>query len=140
MRIGQNPAKYLNEVAKPQRITVAVLNYIPFQSGFYAEMKDVLTACLDHIHANTDRHPNRDVDTYIYTDTNPFPVPYWKDDSDAHANSHDHPIPDAHPDPDADTACDLCTDDDADADPNQGAPNRHLAIDGRLRRLLAGIA
>ncbi|MGD0709098.1 MAG: glycosyltransferase family 2 protein [Anaerolineaceae bacterium] len=54
MRIGQNPAKYLNEVAKPQRITVAVLNYIPFQSGFYAEMKDVLTACLDHIHANTD--------------------------------------------------------------------------------------
>jgi glycosyltransferase involved in cell wall biosynthesis len=54
MRIGQNPAKYLNEVAKPQRITVAVLNHIPFQSGFYAEMKDVLTACLDHIHANTD--------------------------------------------------------------------------------------
>ncbi|HTX78678.1 MAG TPA: glycosyltransferase family A protein [Longilinea sp.] len=54
MRIGQNPAKYLNEVAKPQHITVAVLNYIPFQSGFYTEMKDVLTACLENIKANTD--------------------------------------------------------------------------------------
>lgn len=46
MRIGQNPAKYLKEVAKPARVTVAVLNYIPFQSGFYAEALDVLKACL----------------------------------------------------------------------------------------------
>jgi hypothetical protein len=30
MRIGQNPAKYVKEVAKPERITVAVGNYIPF--------------------------------------------------------------------------------------------------------------
>jgi glycosyltransferase involved in cell wall biosynthesis len=54
MRIGQNPAKYMNEVAKPQRITVAVLNYIPFQSGFYTEMKDVLTTCIQNIRSNTD--------------------------------------------------------------------------------------
>ena len=32
MRIGQNPAKYLKSVEKPSRVTVAVLNYIPFQS------------------------------------------------------------------------------------------------------------
>ncbi len=46
MRIGQNPAKYVQTVAKPERITVAVLNYIPFQSGFYAEALEVLGQCL----------------------------------------------------------------------------------------------
>ncbi|MHC1771403.1 MAG: glycosyltransferase family A protein [Flexilinea sp.] len=53
MRIGQNPAKYLKEVAKPARVTVAVLNYIPFTSGFYAEMPEVLKACLDGIRTGT---------------------------------------------------------------------------------------
>ncbi len=47
MRKGQNPAKFVNEVAKPQRITVAVLNYIPFLSGFYAEALDVLKVSLE---------------------------------------------------------------------------------------------
>jgi len=46
MRKGQNPAKTLNQVAKPERITVAVLNYIPIVSGFFAEMPEVLKACL----------------------------------------------------------------------------------------------
>jgi len=54
MRVGQNPAKYVKEVAKPARVTVAVLNYIPFLSGFYAEMQDVLKACLESIWKNTD--------------------------------------------------------------------------------------
>ena len=49
-RIGQNPAKFVKDVAKPARITVAVLNYIPFLSGFYAEMGDVLKACLNSIY------------------------------------------------------------------------------------------
>lgn len=53
MRIGQNPAKYVKEVAKPALVTVAVLNYIPFLSGFYAEALDVLKACLDSIRAGT---------------------------------------------------------------------------------------
>ncbi|MCS6995172.1 MAG: glycosyltransferase family 2 protein [Anaerolineales bacterium] len=47
MRKGQNPAKFLKEVAKPQRITVAVLNYIPFLSGFYAEGLEVLKVSLE---------------------------------------------------------------------------------------------
>lgn len=47
MRIGQNPAKFVKEVAKPARVTLAVLNYIPFQSGFYAESLDVLKICLE---------------------------------------------------------------------------------------------
>lgn len=47
MRVGQNPAKFVKEVARPERITVAVLNYIPFLSGFYAEALDVLKVCLE---------------------------------------------------------------------------------------------
>ena len=54
MRVGQNPAKFVKEVAKPARITVAVLNYIPFLSGFYADMLEVLKACLNSIWQNTD--------------------------------------------------------------------------------------
>jgi glycosyltransferase involved in cell wall biosynthesis len=47
MRVGQNPAKYVKTVTHPERITVAVLNYIPFLSGFYSEALDVLKVCLD---------------------------------------------------------------------------------------------
>jgi glycosyltransferase involved in cell wall biosynthesis len=46
MRKGQNPAKFVKDVARPERITVALLNYIPFLSGFYAETLDVLKACM----------------------------------------------------------------------------------------------
>jgi len=53
MRIGQNPAKYVKNVATPERVTVAVLNFIPFLSGFYAEALDVLKACLNSIHSAT---------------------------------------------------------------------------------------
>ena len=38
MRIGQNPAKFVKTVAQPERITVAVLNYIPLLSGYYADL------------------------------------------------------------------------------------------------------
>jgi glycosyltransferase involved in cell wall biosynthesis len=54
MRIGQNPAKFTKTVARPKRITVAVLNYIPFLSGYYAEMLDVLTVCLNSIRETAD--------------------------------------------------------------------------------------
>jgi glycosyltransferase involved in cell wall biosynthesis len=46
MRIGQNPAKFVKNVSRPERITAAVLNCIPFLSGFYAEALDVLQASL----------------------------------------------------------------------------------------------
>ena len=54
MRIGQNPAKYVKDVAKPARITVAVLNYIPFLSGFYADSLEVLNVCLNSIRESAD--------------------------------------------------------------------------------------
>ncbi len=47
MRKGQNPAKFVKDVARPERITAALINYIPFLSGFYAETLDVLKVCLD---------------------------------------------------------------------------------------------
>jgi glycosyltransferase involved in cell wall biosynthesis len=47
MRKGQNPAKSAKSVAKPEPITVALLNYIPFLSGFYAETLDVLKVSLE---------------------------------------------------------------------------------------------
>src|SRR5215212_6266631 len=49
MRKGQNPAKFVKDVAHPQRITAALLNYIPFLSGFYAETLDVLKVCMESI-------------------------------------------------------------------------------------------
>lgn len=54
MRKGQNPAKFVKQVEKPERITVAVLNYIPFMSGFYAQTLEVLQTCLGSIWENTD--------------------------------------------------------------------------------------
>lgn len=54
MRLGQNPAKFVQEVAQPKRVTVAVLSYVPFQSGFHAQSLDVLKACLDSLFAHTE--------------------------------------------------------------------------------------
>ncbi len=53
MRIGQNPAKSVKEVAVPKKVTVAVLSYIPFLSGFYAQTLEVLRHCLGSIWENT---------------------------------------------------------------------------------------
>jgi len=49
MRKGQNPAKFVKDVPRPERITVALLNYIPFLSGFYAETLDVLKVSLESV-------------------------------------------------------------------------------------------
>src|SRR3990172_4183768 len=49
MRRGQNPAKFVREVAQPARLTVAVLTYAPFLGGFFAEALDVIRACLESL-------------------------------------------------------------------------------------------
>jgi glycosyltransferase involved in cell wall biosynthesis len=54
MRIGQNPAKFSKTVARPERITAAVLNYIPVLDGFYAEMLDVLRMSLTTLRETAD--------------------------------------------------------------------------------------
>jgi glycosyltransferase involved in cell wall biosynthesis len=55
MRLGQNPAKAIDHVAKPARVTVAVVSYIPFLGGYYSQSLDVLKACLESIWRNTDQ-------------------------------------------------------------------------------------
>ena len=52
-RKGQNPAKKIEKVAKPERVTVALITYIPFLHGYYQHSLDVLEVCLDSILANT---------------------------------------------------------------------------------------
>jgi glycosyltransferase involved in cell wall biosynthesis len=54
MRVGQNPAKFVEEVAQPQAVTVAIVCYIPFLGGYYAQGLEVLKECLGSIWANTD--------------------------------------------------------------------------------------
>jgi glycosyltransferase involved in cell wall biosynthesis len=54
MRLGQNPAKSIESVPQPARVTVAIVSYIPFLSGYYAHSLDVLKVCLESIWENTD--------------------------------------------------------------------------------------
>ena len=54
MRVGQNPAKSIDQVAQPADITVAIVTYIPYLGGYYAESLDVLKACLGSLWAHTD--------------------------------------------------------------------------------------
>lgn len=54
MRVGQNPAKAIDHVPKPAQVTVAVITYIPFLSGYYAHSLEVLRACLGSLWESTD--------------------------------------------------------------------------------------
>lgn len=53
MRVGQNPAKSIDHVPQPARVTAAVVSYIPFLSGYYAESMEVLRTCLSSLWENT---------------------------------------------------------------------------------------
>ena len=53
MRLGQNPAKSIDKVPQPEEVTVAVVTYIPFLEGYYAESLEVLKVCLNSIRENT---------------------------------------------------------------------------------------
>jgi glycosyltransferase involved in cell wall biosynthesis len=53
VRVGQNPAKFIDHVSQPQAITVAVIVYIPFLHGYYAQSLVVLKTCLESLWENT---------------------------------------------------------------------------------------
>jgi glycosyltransferase involved in cell wall biosynthesis len=53
MRSGQNPAKFIDKVGRPERITVAIVTYLPFLAGYYADGLRVLELCLDSVRRNT---------------------------------------------------------------------------------------
>ncbi len=74
MRIGHNPARFVEKVAQPAEVTVAVVNCIPFLGGYYEQSLDVLKACLVSIVENTpqpfdlmvfDNHSCREVRAYL---------------------------------------------------------------------------
>ncbi|TAK12386.1 MAG: glycosyltransferase family 2 protein [Anaerolineae bacterium] len=52
MRIGQNPAKAIESVRAAERVTAAVVVYIPALAGYYAQSLDVLKACLSSLRQN----------------------------------------------------------------------------------------
>jgi glycosyltransferase involved in cell wall biosynthesis len=53
LRQGQNPGKFIRQVAHPQPVTVFIVTYIPFLAGYYAHSLDVLKVCLGSILAHT---------------------------------------------------------------------------------------
>ncbi len=53
MRVGQNPAKSIDHVPQPERVTIAILTYIPFLSGYYEQSLEVLKTCLGSLWENT---------------------------------------------------------------------------------------
>lgn len=54
MRVGQNPVKSVETIAPPASVTVVVISYIPFLSGYYAHSLELLKLCLGSLHANTE--------------------------------------------------------------------------------------
>lgn len=58
MRVGQNPARFVEKVALPAEITVAVVNCIPLLSGYYKQSLDVLRVVMDSLHTTREAaHP-----------------------------------------------------------------------------------
>lgn len=54
MRVGQNPIKTVESIAPPAPVTVVVISYIPFLSGYYEQSLEILCLCLASIKANTE--------------------------------------------------------------------------------------
>jgi hypothetical protein len=58
MRVGHNPARFVEKVAQPAEITVTVVNCIPFLSGYYEQSLDVLKILVESLHATREAaHP-----------------------------------------------------------------------------------
>jgi len=58
MRVGQNPALFIENVAQPAEITVAVVNCIPILSGYHEQGLAVLEMALESLNATREAaHP-----------------------------------------------------------------------------------
>jgi Glycosyl transferase family 2 len=58
MRVGHNPARFVEKVSQPADITVAVVNCIPFLSGYYEQSLEVLKVVVDSLNATREAaHP-----------------------------------------------------------------------------------
>jgi hypothetical protein len=58
VRIGHNPARFVEKVDQPANITVTVVNCIPFLSGYYEQSLDVLKVVIESLNATREAaHP-----------------------------------------------------------------------------------
>ncbi len=58
MRVGHNPARFIEKVAQPSEITVTVVNCIPFLSGYYEQSLEVLKVVVESLDATREAaHP-----------------------------------------------------------------------------------
>jgi glycosyltransferase involved in cell wall biosynthesis len=58
MRVGHNPARFVEKVPQPADITVTVVNSIPFLSGYYEQSLDVLKTVVESLNATREaEHP-----------------------------------------------------------------------------------
>lgn len=58
MRVGHNPARFVEKVAQPAEITVTVVNCIPFLSGYYEQSLEVIKTVVESLHASRESvHP-----------------------------------------------------------------------------------
>jgi len=64
MRVGHNPARFVEKVAQPAKITVTVVNCIPFLSGYYEQSLDVLKTVMESLHATRD--PDHPYDVMLF--------------------------------------------------------------------------
>jgi glycosyltransferase involved in cell wall biosynthesis len=64
MRVGHNPARFIEKVAQPAGITVAVVNCIPFLSGYYEQSLEVLKVVVESLDAT--REPAHPYDVMIF--------------------------------------------------------------------------
>jgi glycosyltransferase involved in cell wall biosynthesis len=64
MRIGHNPARFVEKVPQPADITVTVVNCIPFLSGYYEQSLDVLKTVIESLHST--REPAHPYDVMVF--------------------------------------------------------------------------
>jgi len=64
MRIGHNPARFVEKVAQPAEITVAVVNCIPFLSGYYEHSLEVLKTAIESL--DDTREPGHPYDVMVF--------------------------------------------------------------------------
>ena len=53
MRVGTNPSKHAIAAKAPAPVTVALLVYVPFETGYFKDGLDVLKLCLESVYKNT---------------------------------------------------------------------------------------
>ena len=64
MRVGHNPARFVEKVPQPAEITVTVVNCIPFLSGYYEQSLEVLKKLVESL--NTTREAEHPYDVMVF--------------------------------------------------------------------------